>query len=243
MHNYAMKGLEINGCYSRYRLADGKRLKEKFFELGLDGANITVPHKEAAFAICDELDPFAWKVGAVNTVVAKDGKLHGYNTDAPGFLRSIENLDAKRVLFLGAGGTARSTAAVLRDAGYSVTILNRSAGRLENFRKSGYETYTFDQFVPQAYDLVVNMTSAGLSDDKLPAPPEILQETISASKACMDVIYAKETPFLSLAGKMGKTAIDGSDMLLYQGVMAFDIFTGNNHDTEQIERYMRQAFV
>ncbi len=243
MHNYALRGLDIEGCYGRYRLKDGSKLREKFFELGLDGANITVPHKEAAFGACDELDPFAKKVGAVNTILLKDNKLYGFNTDAPGFLSSISDFGAKSVLLLGAGGTARSTAAILRDNGYGVAILNRSKGRLESFADLGFEVYTYDDFVPKRYDLVVNTTSAGLSDDVLPAPKELLESVIPSSKACIDVIYGKETPFMSLAKELKKPVKDGSEMLLYQGMIALDIFTGHRYDSDLIEKYMRKAFV
>ena len=145
MHNLSFRGLGFDGCYARYKLEDGSKLKETFFTLGLKGINITVPHKEYAYAACDVLDPFAKKVGAVNTIVEKEGLLYGYNTDAPGFLKAISEFKAiKTVLFLGAGGTAQSTSSILRDEGYEVTLLNRSEGRLEKFKSKGFETYTFD---------------------------------------------------------------------------------------------------
>ena len=121
MHNLSFKGLGFDGCYTRYLLKDGTQLKETFFTLGLKGINITVPHKEHAYTACDVLDPFAQKVGAVNTIVEKEGKLYGYNTDAPGFLKAISEFkDIRTVLFLGAGGTAQSTSSILRDEGYEI---------------------------------------------------------------------------------------------------------------------------
>jgi len=244
MHNLAFKKLGFDGCYNRYRLENGEKLKETFWALGLKGINITVPHKEAAYNACDHLDPFAQKVGAVNTIVEKEGELYGYNTDAPGFLKAIEGFDAKQVLFLGAGGTAQSTSVILRDAGYEVTILNRSAPRLERYKKEGFETYTFETFEPtSSYDLIVNMTSAGLEDESLPAPNALLEALLPSSKACIDVIYGKETPFLKLAKAHGKPTKDGSDMLLYQGIIAFEHFTDHRYTFEEIEGHMRKAFV
>ncbi len=243
MHNHAFGGLGVNACYGRYRLEDGAWLREKFVSLGLKGANITVPHKEQAYNACDELDPFALKVGAVNTIVEQGGKLHGYNTDAPGFLRAIEEFGGRKVLFLGAGGTAQSTAVILKESGYSVSVLNRSAGRLEKFASDGFETFVFDDFDPDAYDIVVNMTSAGLEDDSLPAPVELLEDVVSRAGACVDVIYGKQTPFLKLAQKLGKPTKDGAEMLLYQGVIAFDLFTDGRYDLDEIEKHMRKAFV
>lgn len=244
MHNLAFQGLGFDGCYTRYLLEDGYKLKETFFSLGLKGINITVPHKEYAYDACDVLDPFAQKVGAVNTIVEKEGKLYGYNTDAPGFLKAISEFEnIKTVLFLGAGGTAKSTSIILKEAGYDVTILNRSAGRLTYFKENGFQTYTFDSFIPQTYDLIINMTSAGLEDDSLPCPSQILEQVIPTAKACVDVIYGKETPFLKLAKTYKKPTKDGSDMLLYQGIIAFEYFTEHAFTFEEIKKHMSKAFI
>jgi len=247
MHNLSFKGLGIDGCYARYRLEDGASLKKTFFALGLKGINITVPHKEHAYAACDVLDPFAKKVGAVNTIVKKEGKLYGYNTDAPGFLKAISEFkNIKKVLFLGAGGTAQSTSSILREEGYEVTLLNRSEGRLEKFKENGFETYTFETFpleTANAYDLVINMTSAGLEDDALPAPIAILDRVIPSAQACVDVIYGKETAFLKLAKSYNKPTKDGSDMLLYQGIIAFQHFTEQQYTFDEIETFMKKAFI
>lgn len=244
MHNLTFKGLDYKACYSRYRLENGSKLRSKFFELNITGANITVPHKEEAFRACDELDEFAQKVEAVNTIIKKDNKLYGYNTDAPGFLKAIKEFkNIKKVLFLGAGGTAQSTSVVLKDAGYSVTILNRSAKRLEQYKAKGFQTYTFEDFKIEEFDLIVNMTSAGLEDNSLPCPIEILQQVVPISKACIDVIYGKDTPFLKFAKKHNRPTKDGSDMLLYQGVIAFEYFTNHKFSFEKIEKIMKKAFI
>jgi len=249
MHNLAFRGLDYDACYTRYLLEDGNSLKETFFNLQLKGVNVTVPHKEAAFNACDILDPFAQKIGVVNTIVEREGKLYGYNTDAPGFLKAISEFEeVKRVLFLGAGGTAQSTSSILRDEGYEVTLLNRSENRLEKYKAEGFQTYTFDTFplkdaLPHPYDLVINMTSAGLEDDNLPAPKEILESVIPKAKACVDVIYGKETPFLKLAKSYNKPTKDGSDMLLYQGIIAFEYFTNNRYSFNDIKPIMQKAFI
>lgn len=244
MHNLTFQALGYDACYTRYLLEEGSKLKERFFDLGLKGVNVTVPHKEHAYKACDVLDPFAQKVGAVNTIVNKEGKLYGYNTDAPGFLKAIATFkDVKHILFLGAGGTAQSTSSILKDEGYEVTLLNRSEGRLEKYKENGFETYTFDTFTPKAYDLVINMTSAGLEDDSLPAPKEILDTVIPNAKACVDVIYGKETAFLKLAKSYQKPTKDGSDMLLYQGIIAFEYFTEHAYTFDEIEPMMKRAFL
>jgi len=245
MHNLAFQGLGYKGVYTRYQLEDGSQLREKFFELSISGANITVPHKESAFEACDKLDSFAKKVGAVNTIVNRDGKLYGYNTDAPGFLKAISEFeDIEKVLFLGAGGTAQATSIILRDAGYDVTLLNRSPLRLERYKQIGFKTFTFKNFeMKEPFDLVVNMTSAGLEDDSLPCPIEILEQVIPSSKACIDIIYGKETPFLKFAKNQNRPTKDGSDMLLYQGIIAFEYFTNHQYSFDEIKAYMQQAFI
>jgi len=244
MHNLSFHSLNISATYTRYKLEDGEKLREKFFTLGLKGINITVPHKEYAFQACDTLDSFAQRVGTVNTIVEREGKLHGYNTDAPGFLKAIaEFKKAKKVLFLGAGGTAQSTSRILRDAGYDVTLLNRSQARLNSYKADGFKTYTFENFKHETYDLVINMTSAGLEDDSLPAPKEILAQVIPPAQACIDVIYGKETPFLMLAKSYQKATKDGSDMLLYQGIIAFEHFCDYQYTFDEIHIHMKNAFI
>jgi len=245
MHNITFQGLKYDGVYTRYRLEDGSQLRQKIFELNIKGANITVPHKQHAFEACDELDEFAKKVGSVNTIVKKDGKLFGYNTDAPGFLKAISEFkNIKTVLFLGAGGTAQSTSIILKDVGYEVTILNRSVSRLNCYQKKGFKTFTFENFeMKKPFDLVVNMTSAGLEDDSLPCPIEILEVVIPSAKACVDVIYGKETPFLKFAKKQKKPTKDGSDMLLYQGIIAFEHFTNHQFSFEEIKAQMQKTFL
>jgi shikimate dehydrogenase len=242
MHNMAFKSLKYNGCYMRYLLEDGNLLKDKFRSLGLSGANITVPYKEAAFKACDELDSFALKVGAVNTIILKNDKLIGYNTDAPGFLKCVKDfIDAKNILILGAGGTVKSTSYILKEQGYIVDILARNANRLKDF-ENDFDCFTFENFKEKQYDLIINMTTAGLQDELLPAPKELLENMILKSSGAIDIIYGKQTPFLKLAHDKGITSKDGVDMLINQGVLAFDYFTNHQFLLSEIEDAMEKAF-
>ncbi len=242
MHNSAFKELGFNGEYFKILLKDGERLKEEFFKHNLTGANITVPHKEAAFKAADILDEFAKKAGVVNTLVLRDNRLYGYNTDAPGFLNSIKEFqDISSILLIGAGGTAKSTSIFLRDANYDVTILNRSAPRLEEFKRAGFQTATYETLESKKYDLLVNMTSAGLEEDILPAPKNLLEELMQSAKGVVDIIYGKETPFLQLAKEYNLARKDGLDMLIKQGVLAFDYFTNHQYDLKKVEEIMKRA--
>lgn len=243
MHNLALEGLKLNGCYIRYKLEDGNQIIDKFNSLKLDGANVTVPHKEFAYSLCDELDEFAKKIGAVNTLVRCDNKIIGYNTDAPGFFKSIQpfgKIDS--ALILGAGGTAKAIATILKQNHIHVEILNRSKKRLEYFYKNSFEAFSWDEFKPKTYDLIINTTSAGLSDESLPVDKEILNELMQKAKFAFEVIYNKETPFLALAKRNNLTCKDGADMLLYQGVIAFNLFFNQTLDEETITKHMRGAF-
>jgi len=244
MHNNVFKDLDYEGCYTRVHLKDGAKLRETFFALGLSGANITVPHKEAAFKACDEIRGFANKVGVVNTIVEEDGKLIGYNTDADGFMYAIKPFgDIKTVLVLGAGGTAKALSQRFIDEAMDVTIMNRSEGRLDEFKKSGFITATWDSVVIQPYDLIINTTSAGLEDDNLPAPLKILDPLLKQCSFAADAIYGKVTPYLQLCADLNVTAKDGADMLLGQGVLANALFTQDTFELQAIEKPMKESFL
>ena len=241
LHNLAINSFGFDAFYGRILLEDGAKLRETFKNYGLNGANITIPHKENAFTICDEIDEYAKNCGSLNTIVKFGTKFHGFNTDAPGFLRAISKFGViKNTLIIGAGGTARALAFALKKNNIQVEILNRSAKRAQNFAE--YPFYTWENYSSHGYDLVVNSTSAGLKDENLPLSHEILKEILSHSKYAFDVIYGKQTPFLNLAKNLDLSYKDGADMLLFQAVLAFNIFFNRNLNLEKIESAMRVAF-
>lgn len=243
MHNCVFKNLNYPACYTRVHLKDGSKLRETFFQLKLSGANITVPHKEAAFNACDEIRGFANTVGVVNTIINEDGKLIGYNTDADGFMYAIEEFkNIKNILVIGAGGTAKALTARFKQDKLHVDVLNRSAGRLEEFKEVVDNTYTWDSFTLKKYDLVVNTTSAGLSDENYPCPKDMLEEILDNTSHVADAIYGKLTPFLKIASEKGLTYKDGSDMLLGQGVLANELFVNSKLKKEDIQKYMKRSF-
>ncbi len=244
MHNSVFKHLHVNACYTRVHLQDGSRLKETFFALKLSGANVTVPHKEAAFEACDEVRGFAKKIGVVNTLIHEHGKLIGYNTDADGFLYAIAPFEPiNNVLVLGAGGTAKALVRKFMDEGICVSVLNRSQGRLEYFETLGIPTHTWNSMPQQSFDLVVNTTSAGLCDNEYPVPLALLEPLIATCRYCADAIYGKTTPFLALAQQHHKISKDGADMLLGQGVLASSLFLEKQFNNKQIETHMKKSFL
>ena len=243
MHNSVFKNLNYKACYARTRLVDGDKLRETFFALGLSGANVTVPHKEAAFKACDEVRGFAKSIGVVNTLVNENGRLIGYNTDADGFMYAISEFkDIKNVLVIGAGGTAKALVSRFLQENLTVSVLNRSEARLDYFKKLNCECGVWNDFKVQKYDLVVNTTSAGLKDENLPAPLELINSILENSNYVADAIYGKLTPFLKMAKDKNLTFKDGADMLLGQGVLANELFVNFELNKEDIKIQMKKSF-
>ncbi len=242
MHTYAIEGLGLDASYTKTHLSDGNKLKEIFLK-EFNGANVTVPHKEIAFKLCDEVKGIASKIGAVNTLINENGKMVGYNTDAYGFYKSTEDFgEIDDILILGAGGTSKALCAILKDKSKDITVLNRSKNRLDYFKNMGLIAKNWDNFKPKSYDLIVNTTSAGLQNDDLPAPKEIITALFKKSIYAYDVIYNKQTPFLKMAKEFHLPNKDGADMLLYQGVLAFDLFYHHSLDLDKVTQYMKKAF-
>lgn len=244
MHNTVFKNLGYKACYTRIHLKDGSKLRDTFFSLGLSGANITVPHKEIAFEACDEVRGFAKKIGVVNTIVNENGKLIGYNTDADGFVCSMREFGKiKKILILGAGGTAKALAVRFIEENIEVTVLNRSADKLKYFENKVEFCYSWEDFKLSSYDLVINTTSAGLKDEEFPVPKEILCQILDSTVFVADAIYGKITPFLRLAKDKKIRFKDGADMLLEQGVLANELFVNNKISQSEIKKYMQKSFL
>jgi shikimate dehydrogenase len=199
---------------------------------GFAGANVTIPHKPAAFALCDSVDPSAQRAGAVNTLVFRGGKIEGSNTDGWGFLANLRahGVDpaAGPALVLGAGGAARAVVAALLDSGIAVTIANRTpehaealAHDLPDLRIIPWERRS-DALPDHA--LLVNTTSLGMQGH----PPLQLDLTRAApGLAVADVVYVPlETPLLAAATALGLCAVEGLGMLLYQAIPGFRAWFG-----------------
>lgn len=249
MHNYAIKQLNLNAHYQKYLIQIPQSLnkqdqnyekelslilKSEFNNLSLDGANITVPFKKAAFLMCDELDDDAKNIGSVNTIIKKNNKLYGYNTDAQGF---FECLDKKinQALVIGSGGAALAIIYILKKNAINLDIVNRS--KKDNIL--GNRVFTYDKFnTNKKYDLIINATSAGLKDNDLPAPENILQSIYNENLMAIDIIYSKITPFLKFYQNLNIDTKDGLDMLINQGVLAFNIFFDNCFDKKILKNLM-----
>ncbi|MBH24471.1 MAG: shikimate dehydrogenase [Myxococcales bacterium] len=228
------------------------------------GANVTVPHKEAVAGLVDELGPDARLVGAVNTVVPRDGRLVGYNTDVFGFLRLMEGLDSSRqwgrALILGAGGASRAVVAALARSGVtSIVVANRSPQRAEallaslaeGLREVTCEAIALDALSPSvAPELIVHTTSLGVGAEPGSEAFEQARRVWErlpwaqwpSALDVVDICYsATQTPMVAVARRLGLSAVDGLDMLLYQGTRAFELWTQRPAPVEPMRDALYQA--
>ncbi len=241
MHNAAFASLNLNWVYVPFEVAP-ERIGEAIAgirAMNLAGVNVTVPLKELIPAHLDALTDRAAALGAVNTIIHRDGQLIGDSTDGPGFLEAIAYAGAVigtgiKVVVLGAGGSARAVVRSLIDAGASVTIANRNIERAETLSKDVVDgkarvipltERTVGEALSEAA-VLVNTTSVGLyprGDEMPPVPPDALHPGLFVS----DLIYnPAETRLLALARERGCRTQNGIEMLVRQGAISFTHWTG-----------------
>jgi shikimate dehydrogenase len=199
---------------------------------GFAGANVTIPHKLAAFEVCDTVDETAKRAGAVNRLTFRDGEITGSNTDGRGFIANLRahGVDPKAgpALLLGAGGGARAIAAALLAEGVRVTLANRTAARAEQFVRDlpGPTLIAWEQRDTAVADhaLVINATSLGMEHSE-PLALDLFRA--APGTAVADIVYVPlETPLLRDAAARGLTPVEGLGMLLHQAVSAFSSWFG-----------------
>ena len=235
LHGYWLEKNGIDGAYVPLavlpeRLEDAIRALPA---LGFRGANVTVPHKEAALGLMDRVDPVARRVGAVNTIiVGEDGRLEGRNTDAYGFITNLRagaphwRPEAGPALVLGAGGAARAVVAALIDAGVpEVRLHNRTAAKAETLaRDIGGPVRVVSEPELAGAALLVNTTTLGMAGQ----PPLNLDLTkLPKTAVVTDIVYTPLiTPLLAAAQARGTVIVDGLGMLLHQAVPGFEAWFG-----------------
>jgi len=260
MQNAAFKALEVNAVYKSFPLVDLEELKLFMEDLKendnpIFGLNVTVPYKEAVVPFLDSIDPLAEKIGAVNTlVIDHQRKIRGFNTDGPGFLSHLTELNFdlknKRVAILGAGGTTRAIISVLcllPNGPECITLYNRTRANAESLvLEIGKKIKTDivnvvdepEDLNIELADLLINTTNVGMNPgDQLMIDPEALHKDMLV----YDVIYApKETKLLAAAKLRKATTANGLGMLFYQGVLAFWHWSDVELD-ERIKKIMRKS--
>ena len=258
MQNEAFKALRMNWRYLPFptKPADLPDAIEGVRALGIRGVNLTIPHKEAAVPLLDELSPAAEAIGAVNTVVVEpDGRLFGENTDALGFGEDLAahgvRVSGARALVLGAGGAARAVVYVLASGGAEVCVLNRSVDRAEALAREMSEKVGaaicaggLDEIPAKAgwADMVVNTTPVGMwpAVDSSPWPEDV---RFGKGQVVYDVIYRpQETMLMAHARRCGATAIGGIGMLVRQGAAAFRLWTGKEPPLAAMEAAVRLSW-
>lgn len=238
MHNAAFEHLNLDYCYVTFSVRPdllGDAVKA-IRALSLSGVNVTVPHKENVIPFLDEISEEASFIGAVNTIKNDNGKLTGYNTDGKGFMQSLSesgiDIRGKKILIVGAGGASRAIGYYLCKEASEVHLFDvddKKANSLKehlnklkwNVSLAGARSVKDKDFF-SGIDIIINATPLGLKPDD-PMPVDIT--LIKNSHVVCDLIY-KETPLLREANKIGCKTMDGLGMLLWQGVFAFEIWTG-----------------
>lgn len=259
IHNSAFEATNTNGVYLAWEV-DAAELAETVANIRryqMYGINLSMPYKEQVIPYLDQLSEEACLIGAVNTVVNREGTLIGYNTDGKGFFKSLPSfkISKKRLVLLGAGGAAKAILAqAILDGVSQISVFVRSSSMektrpyLEKIQNAtGFRVDLFaledvqdlQDSITQA-DLLVNATSVGMDGSSQPIPTSII---LPEKLLVADVIYQPfETPFLKWARNQGNQSINGLGMLLYQAAEAFELWTGKEMPTNQIWELLKQKY-
>lgn len=240
MHNAAFAATGQAAYFNAFQVEDLEAAMAGVRALGIAGLSVTLPHKSKIMEYLDWVDDQALKISAVNTVVNRQGRLCGYNTDAPGALAALSGkieLAGRRVLILGAGGAARALVYGVAEAGGRVAIVNRSAERGAALAQEfGVQYLASSEIENFQAEVLVNTTSLGMApaSELNPFPPTL----IKPSMVVMDIVYNPlRTKLLEAAEKCGAVTIDGLEMFIAQGALQFEMWTGQKAPL----KVMRQA--
>jgi shikimate dehydrogenase len=240
MQNAALGALELwDWEYEAIDVAP-EDFEVKVQELGWEdfaGANVTVPHKEAALALADEASEASRQIGAANTLVFDGKKIEAHNTDADGLLAALPVTPRGRhVLVLGAGGAARAAIWALRWEGAEVEVWNRTPAKAAALcAELGGAAVTDPR--QDRYEIVVNTSAAGLKGEDpfehLPLQPDLF----AAGQTVVDMVYGERpSPLLEAAGKAHAETVDGLEILVQQGARSLEIWTGCEPDLDVMRR-------
>lgn len=247
MHEAGFEALGIDARYVTLEpsLGAGPAAVEAADVLGLGGLNVTIPFKESVLDVV-EPDPLAAEVGAINTIVFGDGRPRGYNTDVAGAIRALEHhgvdLEGADALVVGAGGAGRGIAFGLAHEDAHVRIANRTVDRAQRLASDveGASAHGLDALheLVGEVGIVINATSVGMEGGDSIVPADALHENL----VVMDAVYRPlDTPLLTDARAAGATTVDGAWMLLFQGVEAFERWTGQDPPVDEMNRALRNA--
>ncbi len=228
MHNAAFTRTGHNGVYVALKVTDPEAAIHSLRALGIAGASVTIPFKTDVIDHLDQLDPVAADIGAVNTIVNRNGCLIGYNTDGSGALRALAAKSAvrgKRIAVVGAGGAAHAISYALIHEGAHVVIVNRGAARGELLAKRLTADFVpLKDFGGNRYDVLINTTPVGMFPDMDALPVD--RTVLRPGMVVMDAVYNPlTTRLLRLARRMGCATVSGVEMFVYQGAAQFEWWT------------------
>jgi 3-dehydroquinate dehydratase/shikimate dehydrogenase len=243
IQNAGFQARRLDAMYLPFLIRDLRDFVDSIKPLGIRGFSVTIPHKEQSLPHLDDCDPLAAKIGAVNTVVVRDGKLYGYNTDYVGVLRSLESrmsLRGSRVLIFGAGGAARAVAFALAQSGAIPCISARRPERARALaRAAGGETILRAQIRSEFFDAIVNATPVGMYPHSGDSP---LAASELNCRLVFDTIYRPRiTRLLQLAARRGIETVSGVEMFVAQGTAQFEIWTGERAPVDAMRRALLRA--
>lgn len=244
MHNAAFRELGVNAVYVAFPVTDLVRAIAGLRGLQIGGVSVTIPFKEEIIPLLDEIDPQAARMGAVNTVVNREGRLYGYNTDwlgAVAALKAKTGLKGRHVLILGAGGAARAIAFGIKEEGGAVTVTDLDMPRAQSLaRDLGVAAVPPEAVAQCPAAILVNATPVGMEPkaDNIPLDPNLL----GRYRLVMDIVYKPlETRLLREAEGRGCATIDGLQMLLHQATAQFELWTGLAASLEVMSRAACEA--
>jgi shikimate dehydrogenase len=244
MHNSAFDALGLNKIYVAFPATNAEKALAGCRSLGVHGLSVTIPHKETVVALIDSIDPVAEKIGAVNTLIfGEDKNIHGLNTDWVGANRALADriaLRGKRILLLGAGGSAKAIGYGLLEAGARVILASRTENRVKNLAETlACDWINLAEIDTVQADALVNATSVGMHP--LENASLVPAESLGNFPVVMDIVYAPlETRLLREAKNAGCDTISGLSMLLYQGVAQFEAWTGQEAPVEVMRSALLQ---
>ncbi|MDP2972750.1 MAG: shikimate dehydrogenase [Deltaproteobacteria bacterium] len=244
IHNGAFRRMGLNAVYLAFEVKNLKEAITGIRGLGIRGVSVTIPFKTEVIPLLDVVDDVARRIGAVNTIVNEGERLIGYNTDWTGAVEALEekvDIRGKKVVLLGAGGSARAIAFGLKERGCQVIIVNRSEERSELLAKElGLIHWPPSSIEELEGDIVINTTSVGMFPDVSETP--FSKVVLKKGMTVMDIVYRPLwTRFLQEAEQRGCVTIDGLEMLVHQGAAQLEIWTGKKPEIGQIKEDLRQA--
>ena len=243
MHNAAFRELGLNAVYLAFESTNLEGTIQGGRAMGIKGLSVTIPYKSRVIPLLDRIEPMARKIGAVNTVVREDDGLAGYNTDAAGALKALqEETDPrnKRVMILGAGGAARAIGYILVENGSRLTIANRSVKEGESLaRELGAAFVPLADLKESETDILINATPVGMYPHEDESP---LRLEAAKAQVVMDIVYNPlETRLLLSAKERGAVIVPGLRMFIFQGAEQFRLWTGLEAPIEVMEKTVRRA--